>query len=80
MIADGATAEYLPVNTFAVLHQLRAELEKLGTNSLVGIKSDTLDRLLWLLNAQYYGELATIDMVSKWQEIYGREVSDVVTK
>lgn len=76
-IEDTATEHNLPTNALPILARLREVLEELQTNTLhseSARKDDRVARLVWLLNEQYYGELATIHMGEEWAKIYEREV------
>ena len=72
-IEDSVTSPVLAVNSKAVARRVIEVLEELGTNSLIDVKDDRLDRCLWLLMAHRFGQLARIDMVSWWDEINERE-------
>ena len=71
-IEETVTSNYLPVNHLPVLARIKEVLAELGTNDLQA-NDDRLDRLIWLLNVMKYGQLATIDLVAVWKDIYNRE-------
>ena len=71
-IEETVTSDYLPVNPLSVLARIKEVLTELGTNDL-RIEDDRLDRLMWLLNTMKYGQLATIDLVEVWTDIFNRE-------
>lgn len=60
----------LPVNSLAMLSRLNELLAENKTNCLESCKSDIrVKAVLWLLNYQVFGQLATIDMCDLWDEI-----------
>ena len=71
-IEETVTSNYLPVNPLPVLARIKEVLAELGTNDL-RVNDDRLDRLMWLLNVMRYGQLATIDLVAVWRDIYNKE-------
>lgn len=71
-IEDTLNTSILPTNTFPVLERLRVVLKELKTNSLInGVahRDSRVKRLVWLINYQYHGELATIDQYQEYQDI-----------
>lgn len=71
-IEDTLNTSILPVNTFPVLERLRVVLKELGTNSLmngVAHRDSRVKRLVWLINMQFHGEMATIDQYQEYQDI-----------
>jgi hypothetical protein len=69
-IEDTIFDRLLPVNTKATLNRLNKLLDEHQTNSLIGCKYDPrIKRLIWLLNSQIYGQMATIDMEAEWQSL-----------
>lgn len=63
----------LPVNSLAMLNELREILERNETNSfLTDLPDEDLREakaFLWVINSQIYGQLATIDMQEEWREL-----------
>ena len=69
-IEQTVLGQSLPVNSLAMLHRLRELLDELGGNCLRDFKEDPRIRaVLWLLNYQVHGQLATIDMMAEWDWI-----------
>jgi len=61
----------LPVNTLAMAERLKELLKENDTNCLEHAKSDPrIRQLLWLINQQFYGSLATVDLGKEWDEMY----------
>lgn len=71
-----------PPNSYPFIDRLREVLDKSYTNSLQTLAEgrameDTSREeggwraraLLWVLNAQYFGQAANIDMFQEWQEL-----------
>ncbi len=57
----------LPTNTPSILIRMIGVLEELKTDSLCGCGDDPrLRQLLWLLNSQWHGSAAIIDMPKEW--------------
>ena len=62
--------EGLPVNSIAMLTRLQELLEENKTNSFEGMICDhKIKGVMWLLNAQVFGQCACIDMVTLWEEL-----------
>jgi hypothetical protein len=72
----------LPPNSIPFINRLKEVLDEARTNSLetVAIYRTLKDKrqeeagwkaraLLWVLNAQYFGQLAMIDMSREWDEL-----------
>ncbi len=62
----------LPVNSRAMLTRLNELLEEHGTNCLETDRARNDARVkavLWLINGQVFGQLATIDMMELWKEL-----------
>jgi hypothetical protein len=60
----------LPVNSKAILNRIHELLEEHQTNSLASCAQDIrVQKLMWLLNSQAYGQLATFDMAVEWQRL-----------
>jgi len=62
----------LPVNSLAMLNRLKDLIQEHKTNCLLNdsCKNDgRIKRLMWLLNSQFYGQLARIDLHKKWDEL-----------
>ena len=69
-IEDAIFDRLFPVNAKAILNRLNELLDEHQTNSLIGCKYDPrIKRLIWALNSQVYGQLATIDMEAEWQSL-----------
>ena len=63
----------LPVNTLAMCERLTELLKELEINSLSNIKAKSdprIQKLMWLLTQQFYGESNTIDLGEEWQRLY----------
>ena len=64
----------LPCNSLPFLTRLREILDESGTNSLQSVKDTDAgmkaQACLWVLNAQLYGQLATVDLFVEWDELY----------
>jgi hypothetical protein len=56
----------LPCNPIPFLNSLLNQVRKHGTDA---IKSDECTALLWVLNAQAFGQMSTIDMGAEWQRL-----------
>ena len=70
-IEDQMFLDYLPVNTKAMLTRLRELLDESHQNSIKGLRNDVrASRLMWLINSQYFGGGASIDMDKEWNEMY----------
>lgn len=69
----------LPTNTLPILGRLIEVLKEIGTNSLI-IKEAKEDKrvneLMWLLNMQFHGEMATIDQYDEYCKIRDREKAE----
>lgn len=69
-IEQTVLTDSLPVNSKAMLSRLNELMDEQPTNCLEGIKDDVrVQAVLWLLNYQVFGQLATIDMCTLWDEI-----------
>jgi hypothetical protein len=55
-----------PINPIPFAKGLAELVRKEGTNS---IQSDEAKSILWVLMAQAYGQLATIDLHSEWSRL-----------
>jgi hypothetical protein len=55
-----------PVNPRPFLHRINEVIKLEGTDA---IKSDKVKACLWVLNAQAYGQLATIDLCKEWDNL-----------
>jgi hypothetical protein len=55
-----------PVNPRPFLHRIQEIINLEGTET---IKSDKVKACLWVLNAQAYGQLATIDLCKEWDNL-----------
>jgi hypothetical protein len=63
---------YLPVNTIVFLNRAIDILGQAGTNcaaSLEGEPKDRFRKVLWLVNRQVYGDMATIDLYREWRSL-----------
>lgn len=66
-IEDTVMEEGLPVNSKAMLNRLNEIMDESKTNCLNDINGDMrVRKILWLLNGQVHGQLATIDMSKEW--------------
>ena len=54
----------LPVNPLPFLHKTIELIKENGTDY---IKTDHIKAILWILLAQSYGQLATIDLCMEWE-------------
>jgi len=52
----------LAVNSIAALRRIEELLRENGTNSLIGIKDNRIDRCLWMLMVHRFGEFAEISL------------------
>jgi hypothetical protein len=60
----------LPCNSLAMLARLRELLEDNKTNCLSDCRQDArIKAVLWLLNSQVFGQLATIEMCEEWTQL-----------
>lgn len=62
----------LPVNSRAMIQRLIDLLEEHGTNCLETERARNDARVkavLWLINGQVFGQVATIDMCNLWSEL-----------
>jgi len=55
-----------PVNPIPFAKGLADYVRENGTDS---IKGDTARRILWVLMAQSYGQLASVDLCSEWSRL-----------
>lgn len=72
-IEETVNGELLAVNSIAAVRRIEELLRENGTNSLIGIKDDRIDRCLWLLMVHRFGEFAKIDLSAWLDEIYYTE-------
>ena len=69
-IEETVKTNSLPVNSKAMLSRLNELMNERPTNCLESIRDDIrVKAVLWLLNYQVFGQLATIDMCELWSEI-----------
>jgi len=71
-IEDTVSQQLLPVNSIPVLNRIIELLMSFDANSLINpvVKNDTrVQKAMWLLNAQFYGSLATIDMFDEFNKV-----------
>lgn len=69
-IEDKICDKILPVNSVAMANRLKEILEERNTNTLLGLQNNIkVRKLMWLLNAQVYGETGTIDMEKEWEKL-----------
>lgn len=69
-IEDTIGDDGLPVNSLAMVERLKELLKENNTNCLSDCKSDIrIRKLMWLINQQVYGQIATIDMYKEWGEL-----------
>lgn len=72
MYEDTIHTSALPVNTMPLLGRIRDVLKELGTNSLLtGVAHEDMRirSLVWLINMQFHGEMATIDQFQEYCKI-----------
>ena len=70
-IEDTIFEESLPVNSMAVLNRITQLLQEHGTNSFKSCRDDLrLRRAMWLLNAMFYGQMATVDLTNEWYYLH----------
>lgn len=73
-IEDTIFSNALPVNSNVMLGRLQNLLKENGTNCLTDCRDDVrVKKLMWLINSQVFGQLATIDMNNVWVELAKRE-------
>lgn len=63
---------YLPVNTIVFLNRAIEILGQAGTNCAASLGGDARERfrkVLWLINRQVYGDMATIDLYREWRSL-----------
>ena len=58
--------ESLPVNPIPFLNKAIELIKKNGTDY---IQSDEVKALLWIIQAQSYGQLATINLIEEWERL-----------
>ena len=66
---------FIPINTIATLKRLNEILDNNNTNFAGGLNKDELlkfRKCLWILNAQFYGDISIIDMMKEWSDISGK--------
>ena len=69
-IEETVISNSLPCNSIAMISRLRELLDETNTNCIEGMRTDPRVRaVLWLLNYQFYGQLANIDMCAEWSKI-----------
>ena len=71
-IEDTIKDQGLPVNSKAMINRLIELLDEHETNCLDQEKTRNDPRIkgvMWLLNGQVFGQLATIDMCKLWDEL-----------
>ena len=74
-IEDTIKTDSLPVNSIAMCNRLIELMRKNDTNCLLGMDNWndqdnwSVEAVLWLLNSQVYGQLATIDLCQIWSEL-----------
>ena len=56
----------LPCNPRPFLNDL---IEYVNQNGTASIKDDTAKRMLWILNAQAFGQMAIIDQSAEWMKL-----------
>ena len=73
-IEDTIFKPSLPVNAFPLLDRLRELIKENNTNSLHLCKKDIrIEKTLWLILQQYFGDLAVIDLSEMWQFLKDKE-------
>lgn len=71
-IIEALDSTGLPVNSIAMMNEIRAILDRNETNHLGNIEGEDLREVrafLWVLNSQVHGQLATIDMQKEWRDL-----------
>ena len=65
----------LPVNSIAIANRLIELLKEKQINSLNDslAKDKQIEKCLWLLNSQYFGQIAKIDLGEWWDYLYYKE-------
>ena len=61
-------AESFPCNPIPFANGLAELVRERGTDA---IRSPDAQRILWILMAQSYGQLATIDLCDEWSKLVG---------
>jgi len=59
-----------PVNPIPFANGISEMVMNGGTDA---IESDEVKKVLWVLMAQAYGQMATIDLSDEWSRLYGAE-------
>ena len=62
-----------PCNPIPFANGLAEHVSANGTDS---IESDQAKRILWILMAQAYGQIATIDLCDEWRRLTKNETSN----
>jgi hypothetical protein len=65
-LTDAMFSPAFPVNPRPFARGLDALIQEQGTNA---IRSDEAKRLLWVLMAQAYGQIATVDLCAEWSRL-----------
>lgn len=81
-IEDTICEAHLPVNTIAMLERLKELLKEHETNTLLACRAEEachkdvrIQKLLWLINQQWYGEFGKIDLSEEWSKLCKEEKS-----
>ncbi len=66
-----AMGQSLPVNSKAMINRLREIMDENQTNCLQELKDDWATKtVLWMLMSQVFGQLAKIDLLELWSDLY----------
>lgn len=65
-VDDAIFCEAMPCNPIPFARGLAALVSEKGTDA---IKSDAAKRILWVLMAQAYGQMAKIDLSDEWSRL-----------
>lgn len=65
-LTDAMFSPAFPCNPRPFARGLDALIQEHGTDA---IRSDDAKRILWVLMAQAYGQLATIDLMAEWSRL-----------
>jgi len=71
-VEETICGEYLPVNTIVFLNRGVEILEQAGTNCAASLDGDPRERfrkVLWLVNRQFYGDMAIVDLYREWRSL-----------
>lgn len=75
-LATAFRCNAMPVNPNPFLHGLLRGIEQ---NGMSWIQSDQAKAMLWILNAQAFGQLSDINMFEEWQRLNKALTNDKAT-